>query len=249
MAQKRIVLQRSGNRCAYTGCDRSLVIDAGIEGTAKSVGKIAHITAASPAGPRFDATMSTAQRGDASNLIVLCSDHHDLIDSAVDKHPNELLRAMKADHEERVTRAVRAATIDIELQDLEVVCVAVASLPFEERGEIELSMPLKNKLALNRLGPTTSAQIETGLAQAPRVQQFIEFRTQDDPDFERRLLARVKAWYYAAVANQLDGDAAFDYVLSCGFEASGPRDSERIRAAVLALVSLVFEICEIFDHA
>jgi hypothetical protein len=58
----------SGNKCANPDCQRELVKD----GT--QLGEIAHICAASPNGPRYDASMTDDERRDYANLILLCGD-------------------------------------------------------------------------------------------------------------------------------------------------------------------------------
>ncbi len=67
---------RSGNRCAYPGCDQALM-------TADEVlvGRIAHIEAALPGGPRFRASMTNEERRSFENLLLMCGTHHDVIDA------------------------------------------------------------------------------------------------------------------------------------------------------------------------
>lgn len=60
-----------------------------------NIGKAAHIAAASPGGPRFDAAMTSAQRCCISNGIWLCSTCADLVDNDASKFPVELLHAWK----------------------------------------------------------------------------------------------------------------------------------------------------------
>ena len=63
------------------------------------IGKICHIEAAEPGGKRFNAKMSNEQRRGFENLILLCGDHHTVIDSHEVKYPVTKLRQMKANHE------------------------------------------------------------------------------------------------------------------------------------------------------
>ena len=67
-----------------------------------SVGVAAHITAASPGGPRFDAALSESERTSIENAIWLCQTCGKLIDSDPARYPVELLRAWKIDSESRV---------------------------------------------------------------------------------------------------------------------------------------------------
>lgn len=248
-AQIRILLSRSGNVCAYPECQRELVLDSkGPDDPAKSVGKVAHIRAASPGGPRYDSKMSNSERVAVANLIYLCSDHHDMIDTQVAAHPTELLHKMRSDHEAAVRRAIRAVSGNLTYDSLALVCAVIAGQMEVDVQEIELSLPVQAKINLNDLGPKTAQLIETGLAQATRIQTFIAFQSSQVPRFERRLVARIKADYEEGIAAGLVGDDAFDYVRAKTEENAGPRDTPEIRAAALAVVALIFEICEIFEH-
>lgn len=86
----------SGNNCAMPRC-RQVIIDS----TGVMVGRICHIEAAMPDGPRFNPTMTNDQRRAISNLIMLCGGHH----SHVDSKKNEAnwtvaaIRKIKAEHE------------------------------------------------------------------------------------------------------------------------------------------------------
>jgi hypothetical protein len=83
----------SGNRCAFPGCPVTLTNDKNI------IGRICHIKAESPKGQRFDATISAKERNSFSNLILLCGNHHTVIDSDPIKYTVEYLVEMKACHE------------------------------------------------------------------------------------------------------------------------------------------------------
>lgn len=95
---------RAGGRCQYRGCNVDLVGDL-IAGRRDGLyGFIAHIVADSVEGPRGDLIRSPLLAKDISNLMLMCGRHHKLIDldAAVD-HPEDLLLAMKAAHESRIT--------------------------------------------------------------------------------------------------------------------------------------------------
>lgn len=64
------------------------------------VGEIAHIAAAEEGGKRWDATMDDDQRNSNENLIVLCPNHHTLIDSDEDTYTTPMLLEAKRTHEE-----------------------------------------------------------------------------------------------------------------------------------------------------
>jgi hypothetical protein len=86
---------RSGNRCAYPKCTVEIIHEESI------VGEICHIKAASPNGPRYDPHQSAADRHGYDNLLLLCANHHTVIDDDPEAYTVERLIKMKADHEGR----------------------------------------------------------------------------------------------------------------------------------------------------
>ena len=87
----------SGNRCAFPGCDLPLVDEA----SGKVTGRICHIKADSPGGPRYDPGQSEEERHGFGNLVLMCPLHHDVIDSNVETYTVERLLEIKARHEAR----------------------------------------------------------------------------------------------------------------------------------------------------
>ena len=249
-AQEKVVVARSGNKCAYPGCGLDLTIDSKTDGDRpKATGKVAHIAAASPGGPRYDPKMTSEQRGSAQNLIYLCGPHHDAVDTQLEYHTREFLLDAKRTHEAAVERAVRNAIGEVTYEELAVVCTVIASLPATpQRLGVELALPLQEKIDLNKLGPTSVQRITDGLSQAVRVEEFIAFQNSIVPSFGRRLVACFKSDYYAARAANLEPDAVFDYLVVIAIENAGPRDTLQVRAAALAVIAYLFEICEIFEH-
>jgi hypothetical protein len=104
LSEQKIVALASGGVCAFPDCGRSLVNhEAGPDGTV--VGEIAHIVAEHRQGPRGRAEMLDSDRNKAANLVLLCSEHHTLIDRNPHVFSVRVLRQMKADHERRIVVA------------------------------------------------------------------------------------------------------------------------------------------------
>src|SRR5438128_8994856 len=110
---QRLVLARSGGYCAVPSCMDDLFPEYA-EGRIATVAKLAHIIGYSARGPRGDATVSIEVRNDASNIILLCSRCHDIVDdvSASDVFTPEVLREWKRQHEERVRRGAGIPRLD-----------------------------------------------------------------------------------------------------------------------------------------
>lgn len=63
------------------------------------IGEICHIEADQPGGPRYNPALSDEARRDFDNLILLCANHHTVIDDDDESYPVERPKKMKRDHE------------------------------------------------------------------------------------------------------------------------------------------------------
>ncbi len=92
----------SAGRCQYENCNKPLWRD---DLTMAKMNKayIAHIVADSPNGPRGEEIRSPLLANDINNLMLLCDEHHRLIDREdVAGHTEERLLIMKSEHEKRI---------------------------------------------------------------------------------------------------------------------------------------------------
>lgn len=93
---------KAAGRCQYEGCNEPLWLDT-LTKAEFNTAYIAHIVADSPRGPRGDEKLSSKLKHDIANLMLLCDEHHRLIDKGDEAgHPIERLLAMKQSHEKRV---------------------------------------------------------------------------------------------------------------------------------------------------
>lgn len=103
-ANRYILWGKAAGRCQYRGCNKPLFVDA-VTKSEFNQAYIAHIVADVPGGPRGDATRSPILKDDNSNLMLMCDEHHRLIDKKdVDGHPETLLLQMKKEHEDRIEK-------------------------------------------------------------------------------------------------------------------------------------------------
>lgn len=84
----------SRNRCAFPQCDSPIVHESGA-----IIGDVCHIRAASRGGPRHDPGQTDVARHAFENLILLCKNHHQIVDAAPVTFTVDLLQDMKAIHE------------------------------------------------------------------------------------------------------------------------------------------------------
>jgi len=99
----------SGNECAYPNCKKKLIAEDGIS----IISKICHIAAASKEGPRFDVNMTDDERRGFDNLILLCDEHHVMIDNKENesKYPTPLLKKWKNDHEKHILELISSKNL------------------------------------------------------------------------------------------------------------------------------------------
>ncbi|MGA2504989.1 MAG: HNH endonuclease signature motif containing protein [Anaerolineales bacterium] len=109
---QKILLQKSGNRCAFPGCGESLLFVNTDDNNEKTVlSNIAHIVARTEDGPRGHYFLPVVQRDDESNLLLLCEKHHKIIDDQPQRYTVERLRQFKEDHEKLIAEATGQAII------------------------------------------------------------------------------------------------------------------------------------------
>ena len=246
--EKNLAL-RSGNTCAYPACGKELTLDSlHPDDDSKVIGKAAHIAAASAGGPRFDPQMTDRQRSSIENLLFLCGDHHDAVDSQLSHHTTEFLLNAKTAHEKLVRRTVRSSLGLIGFQELESVCTSLENIA-SSAEPVRVPLAVDDKIALNLLGASTKDSISDGMALVGTVGDFIDGMRSVDPGLGERLSARFKAAYFSAIADDMEPDDIFDHLVSTAMENSGATTNSSRQAAALAVVVYLFERCEVFESA
>jgi len=99
---RQILWGRAGATCSYPSCRRNLVREGTQEDREVVVGEIAHIVAQSKGGPRAELSVPGGNIDGYDNLILLCHEHHELVDQQPHTYPVEKLQQFKTDHEEWV---------------------------------------------------------------------------------------------------------------------------------------------------
>jgi hypothetical protein len=102
---KRELWARAAGRCEFRGCNKILHTHS-LTRKKSNLGKISHIVAHSPDGPRGDPEDSPRLAKDISNLMLTCHECGKMIDDRdkVEEYPTDLLREFKREHEDRVRR-------------------------------------------------------------------------------------------------------------------------------------------------
>jgi hypothetical protein len=97
---RKVLWGRSGNRCAI--CRQRLVVDETDADAESVVGDECHIHSGAPNGPRHEAAADPQSIDALANLLLLCRVHHKMVDDQFETYTAELLRSIKANHEQWV---------------------------------------------------------------------------------------------------------------------------------------------------
>jgi len=89
---------RSGNRCAFPACRKILVEDETETDDKSIIGDEAHIVDRKSNGPRGKSDLTPKKRDKYDNLMLLCKNHHKLIDDQPNSYTVKVLHRMKQEH-------------------------------------------------------------------------------------------------------------------------------------------------------
>lgn len=103
---KELLAKRVGMRCSNPNCRQPTSGPSSNSRKTINIGVAAHITAASPGGPRYDASLSPKERRAPENGIWCCQNYGKLVDSDADAYPIDLLTRWKSLSEEAARLAI-----------------------------------------------------------------------------------------------------------------------------------------------
>lgn len=111
---KRTIANRAALICSNPDCEATTAGPQDDPTKALNIGVAAHITAASPGGPRYNEVLTSDQRSSIWNAIWLCQNCAKLIDNDVSMFPEDVVRAWKTlrEHNARhsIGKTMRTAT-------------------------------------------------------------------------------------------------------------------------------------------
>ena len=92
----------SGNQCAYPECKNTLIEPATEYSDDLVTGQICHIYAVGEKGPRGKPELTEKELNSPENLILLCPNHHAIVDGQHGSYPAEKLKLWKRNHEDKM---------------------------------------------------------------------------------------------------------------------------------------------------
>ncbi len=119
---------RSGNQCAFRGCDQEFFLD----GNTENASEICHIEAAEKGGQRFNQESDDEYRRSYENLILLCPTHHKVTDD-VTSYSVDMLRKIKTEHQIKVAQKMVVNNPKILLDAIN----AIAETDFDNKNSEE----------------------------------------------------------------------------------------------------------------
>ena len=100
----KVLFALSGNECAHPECTNRLVAEATEESDHVVIANICHIYAISTDGPRGKPGLAQDELNAPDNLILLCPNHHALVDGQHETYSAEILRRWKQNHESKMQK-------------------------------------------------------------------------------------------------------------------------------------------------
>ena len=147
----RILCGKAAGMCEFEGCNKRLFYD-GVTLSTFNNAYVAHIVASSVKGPRGDKTLSPLLSDKLENLMLMCADHHKLIDAPTTgprDYPVERLKEMKRSHEEKIEKICNLFNVP----KTEVVCF---SSPIKGITSVDIDYDLAAKAVLPSKQPGSS---------------------------------------------------------------------------------------------
>ena len=120
----------SGNQCAFPGCTNAVTDQAGPGEQPVTLAQRAHIVGVGRQGPRSKALPLSDDIDAVENLLLLCGEHHRIVDNNPRIYSVEVLAKYKADHEAKMApRNLRPAPPPLEADTVDLSLLPVAELP------------------------------------------------------------------------------------------------------------------------
>jgi hypothetical protein len=155
----------SCNICAFSRCEERLTDPAWRETKAD----IAHIRGKRPGSPRYDTNMTDDERHAFENLLLLCPNHHRLVDRlSPEAYSVQMLEEMKARHEEHCRETHWASEEDLDRYARLALDAVGGQGARGTRGDLTVERALRPRLRIEKSGRDQINVVNYGEADAFR---------------------------------------------------------------------------------
>lgn len=244
VADRALLWSRSGGMCCFPGCDVVCVEEAQNEDASATIGQFGHIEGSSDEGPRPNPSLSERERDQYTNLILLCPNHHRLVDVFDSTYTVEELRRWKGDRESRLREFLTQEMGQVSFTELDVITKALVSNTPDPPTSISL-IPPQDKLERNGLTAQTGYWVTAGIVLSKQVSDFVKRMSLIDETFIGRLTNGFIDEYQRQRQAGLEGDALFEAMRLFSFQGLY---GYQYQSAGLAVLVYLFEICDVFEH-
>jgi hypothetical protein len=243
---------KANGRCAHPDCRGKglLLLEPTPEGDSIAViGEMAHIIAHSKEGPRGDPNFPESERKRYPNLILLCPNHHILVDKQPKMVSADTLRGWKAEWERTVEQQIAKSVPLVPPAELKLITdyliqQFVPSMNIDS-GDNSLPTPPAEKIRKNELSDEIRSAIGHSLMRRRDVHDFIVHQAKMIPNYPEKLREGFLIEYNRLRSSGFRGDDLY-YALR-DYASQNSRDQLRIAAAGIVL-AYYFEICEVFER-
>ncbi|MGL4741369.1 MAG: HNH endonuclease signature motif containing protein [Sarcina sp.] len=132
---------KSGNMCAFPNCSIRFYDE-----DSNNVSNICHIEAYNK-GSRHNSSLSEDECNDIENLMLLCANHHTIIDADEEKYTVDVLKKMKKGHEEYIKKQIDYKEVEYKEYEFNFIDDLVDNL--FDCSKSEINNVLKNIERLN----------------------------------------------------------------------------------------------------
>lgn len=237
---------RAAGRCSFKDCHEECIKDATEFDEEAVIGIIGHINSDKEDGPRYDPDYPKELLYTYENIMLLCPNHHALVDDQDSTYTAQELREWKKEHEARVKKSCESAMPSVSFTELEQVCDAIIFPPFQDVDTNSISYPITvtEKMKKNELTDEILHYLHIGSGKAKEVGKYVEHEAAMNSKFPVRLRAGFVKEYDRLWGKGIKGDDLFEALLE--FANKGHYEYKRITAGIAVLVYL-FEKCEVFE--
>lgn len=196
----KVLYALSGNQCAHPDCTEPLIAPRTKKSDALVANHICHIYAASADGPRGRSKLTKKELNSPENLILLCRNHHIIVDGQHETYPPETLKLWKRQHEAEIQKRLSGnlktvrpdvfshpyfpkALVDQKIE--EEVAIIRKSRFFTEFDSIQSSLVFGRKLMKGELSGGTDdircralawcARLLSRSKKSDRAEEFLDF--------------------------------------------------------------------------
>ena len=119
----------SGNQCAFPNCTNAVTDQVTPGEQPVTLAQRAHIVGVGRQGPRSKAAPLSDNIDSVENLLLLCGEHHRIVDNNPRIYSVEVLAKYKADHEAKMAPKLRPVPPPLETDTVDLSLLPVSDLP------------------------------------------------------------------------------------------------------------------------